>query len=363
MKAETISNTLGIATLSLGSWKHHDLRHRLEEASRAGFQAVELFDEDWAAYLASQGQHAHDPWTPSEANLSIARDLGDLVNDLGMSIICVQPLRQIEGWLDPFQREQSLGRARERFPFMRALNTQLTFVCSHVHSNDENATNHFGVVVQHLRRLGEMAAAFAQEDGGPTIQIGYEGLAWGERNTWSSTWEIVRAVNMSNVGLVVDTFHWLAVEYADPCARSGDGLAYPSAEEAMDVLVSSITAFMATVPADKIFLVQLSDAELVNPKYIQTLQKAGMTMLQTWSRNCRLFPMEHKLGAYLPVELILAGIMAVGYTGPLSLEVFNESLHSPDDCVPSSHAQRGISSIAKVIGAAKHIPQFWEGRI
>ena len=99
-----INTEFGIATLSLGSWRHHDLPERLREAAQAGFQWIDLFDEDWAAYLQA---HGHDPeqlWEPTEENLRLARELGDLIKDLGMRVACIQPLRKIEGIKDPVER-------------------------------------------------------------------------------------------------------------------------------------------------------------------------------------------------------------------------------------------------------------------
>jgi sugar phosphate isomerase/epimerase len=347
MSSQTFKNTFGIATLSLGNCKHHCLEHRLQEAAKAGFQGVELFDEDWAAYLTANGQDGTHPWEPTDGNLRVARELGQRIKDLGMSVFCVQPIRQIEGWLNPIHREQSFLRVRERFPFMRAFGTDLTFICSHVRSKTSTVTIDFGVVVQHLRQLGEMGAAFAHKDGGPVIRIGYEGLAWADRNTWSSTWEIVRAVNLPNVGLVVDTFHWLSVEWADP--TSPTGLAYASHQEALHVVSSSIAAFTATVPVDKNFLVQLADAELISPALLLSLGRDDMPTLQVWSRNCRLFPIEIDRGAYFPIALIVSSILRAGYTGPLSLEVFNQSLYSPDPNVAESHAKRGIESLRNLL--------------
>ncbi|KAL2808302.1 xylose isomerase-like protein [Aspergillus granulosus] len=342
------NSTISIASLSLGSWKHHDLTHRLQEASKQGFQGVELFDEDWCQYLKShQTYHAYDPWDPTTDNLRVARQLADEVHKLGMRIICVQPLRQVVGKTDPIARRESLANAARIFPFLRAFRTDLTFVCASIHTGAD-ITSSYAAVTADLRKLGEMAKAFSAVDGGDTIRIGYEGLSWSDRNTWSSTWEIVRAVNLPNVGLVVDTFHWLAVEYADPYAASKAGLAYSTIDESQDVLNCSITNFLATVPLDKIFLLQLSDAEFVDPLHLESICSPDSPKLQVWSRYHRLFPMEHDRGAYLSVVSIASAIINSGYTGPVSLEVFNSSLHVKHEGVPTEHARRGMDSLRRL---------------
>jgi 4-hydroxyphenylpyruvate dioxygenase len=105
---EQINNEFGIATLSLGSWRHHDLPGRLRVAAKAGFKWIDLFDEDWAEHLQSNGQDREALWEPTEANLRIAKHLGDLVKSLGMSIACTQTLRKIEGIKDPMSKEPLL---------------------------------------------------------------------------------------------------------------------------------------------------------------------------------------------------------------------------------------------------------------
>ena len=68
-------------------------------------------------------------------------------------------------------------------------------------------------------------------------------------------------------------------------------------------------------PGDQIYLFQIADAELVDPK---TFAQAppGIPRLLPWSRSHRLYPME----GYLPVVDCVAAVLATGYRGPLSLE-------------------------------------------
>jgi len=125
-------NDFSIATLSLGNWRHHSLPVRLREASKAGFKVIDLFDECWAEYLQSQGQDPESLWEDTPENLHIARQLGQLVKSLGMRIACTQPLRKIEGIRDPIKRQASLDLVAKRFPFMRAFDTDLVFMCSSI---------------------------------------------------------------------------------------------------------------------------------------------------------------------------------------------------------------------------------------
>ncbi|KAL2831974.1 xylose isomerase-like protein [Aspergillus pseudoustus] len=355
-----VANELGIATLSLGNWRHHRLQPRLEAAAEAGYKWIDLFDECWAAYLEEHGLLAHELWEPTPANLQVARKLGNLVKSLGMRIACTQPLRKIEGIKDPTERRETLDLVAKRFPFMRAFDTDLVFMCASIRT-DSGVTTNLQTVARDLAELGDMAAAYAEADGGPMLKIGYEGLSWATRNnTWSSSWEAVRFANRANVGLVVDAFNVLAVEFADPHNPAGHGRLFPTLQESIEVLTASLAALVATVPGDRIFFFQCGDAELVDPAVIRPTESDTPALLP-WSRGHRLFPFEQARGGYMPVELVAAAVLATGYKGPVSLEVFNHSLNQAGGNVPEEHAARGLASLEKLVTIAAKLPPFWRG--
>lgn len=359
-----IDNELGIATLSLGNWRHHKLEPRLRAAANAGYKCIDLFDECWAAYLEENGLDGTDEhlWEATPANLRVAKKLGDLVKSLGMRIVCTQPLRKIEGIRDPKERRQTLDLVAKRFPFMRAFDTDLVFMCASIR-NDSGVTSDLQTVAADLRELGDMAMAYSKTDGGPILKIGYEGLSWATRNTWLSSWEVVRTANRSNVGLIVDAFNVLAVEWADPYNQELHGRIYSTIEESVERLCVSLASMVASIPGDKIFFVQIGDAELVEPKVLRGALKdmdPETPKLLPWSRGHRLYPYEHSKGGYMPAQLVAAAIIATGYKGPLSLEVFNDSLNIPGDEVPTEHAQRGITGLRKMVDAMPTFPAFWD---
>ncbi|KAJ5263224.1 hypothetical protein N7478_010829 [Penicillium angulare] len=351
-------NELGIATLSLGNWRKHTLTPRLEAAAKAGYQWIDLFDECWAAYLEEHDLPGDQLWEPTPENLRVARHLGDLVKSLGMRIACTQPLRMIEGIKDPTERRATLDLVAKRFPFMRAFDTDLVFMCANIRT-DSGVTSDLKTVARDLAELGDMAAAYAQADGGKMLKIGYEGLSWATRNTWSSSWEAVRFANRPNVGLIVDAFNILAVEFADPYNPVGHGRIYPTLEESLAVLTGSMASLAATVPGDRIFFFQCGDAELVNPLTFLPPDDPSIPALLPWSRSHRLYPMEESRGAYMPVELVAAAVLATGYKGPLSLEVFNTSLNQGGDDVAGSHADRGMEGLKRLFEAATKLAPFW----
>ncbi|KAL3478892.1 xylose isomerase-like protein [Aspergillus californicus] len=360
LASTTVANELGIATLSLGNWREHHLKPRLEAAAKAGYQCIDLFDECWAAYLEEHGLPGDQLWEATPANLRVARQLGDLVKSLGMRIACTQPLRAIEGIRDPVERRETLDLVAKRFPFMRAFDTDLVFMCASIRT-DPGVTSDLQTVARDLAELGDMAAAYARSDGGPMLKIGYEGLSWAARNnTWSTSWEAVRFANRPNVGLVVDAFNILAVEFADPHNPAGHGRLFPTLEESIQVLTASLASLAATVPGDRIFFFQCGDAELVDPSTIRPTAPDTPALLP-WSRGHRLFPLEQSRGGYMPVELVAAAVLATGYRGPISLEVFNTSLNQPGEAIPDAHAERGMAGLQKLVAAVAALPPFWTG--
>ena len=356
---KSINNELGIATLSLGNWREHKLTPRLRAAADAGYQWIDLFDECWAAYLEEHGLDGEQLWEATPENLQVARKLGDLVKSLGMRIACTQPLRKIEGIKDPAERRSTLDLVAKRFPFMRAFDTDLVFMCASIRF-DEGVTSDLKTVAKDLAEMGDMAAAFSKADGGRMLKIGYEGLSWASRNTWSASWEAVRAAHRPNVGIIVDAFNVLAVEWADPYNPALHGRIYPTLEESIEILCLSLASLVTSVPGDRIFFFQVGDAERVDPRFFKEPIDPETPKLLPWSRGHRLYPFESERAGYMPVELVAAAVLATGYRGPLSLEVFNTSLNIAGDNVPAEHAARGITGLRKVLKAVKDIPAFWD---
>ena len=98
-----------IATVSLSG----DLAEKLEAIAAAGFKGVEIFEND---LLSFDG-------TPA--------DVRKLVADLGLEIITFQPFRDFEG-MPADSRERIFARAERKFDLMGELGCDLLLVCSNV---------------------------------------------------------------------------------------------------------------------------------------------------------------------------------------------------------------------------------------
>ena len=239
-----------IATVSISG----DLREKLAAIAAAGFDGVEIFESDFLAFDGS----------PAE--------VGRLVRDHGLEITVFQPFRDFEGMPEP-QRARTFDRAERKFDLMQELGTDLILICSNV---SPLALGGIDRAAEDFRELGERAAKRG-------LRVGYEALAWGRHiNDHRDAWETVRRADHPNIGLILDSFHTLA--------RKID--------------VGSIRA----IPGDRIFLVQLADAPLID-----------MDLLY-WSRHFRNMPGQGDL----PVVDFMRAVAATGYAGPLSLEIFND---------------------------------------
>src|SRR4029079_15383118 len=245
---------LSIATVSLSG----SLDEKLRAIARAGCEAVEIFENDLLTFNGSP------------------RDVGRLCRDLGLSICAFQPFRDFEGMPEP-QRGRNFARAQHKFDLMQELETDLLLICSNVSPASLGGIDR---AAADFRALGELAAPRG-------LRVGFEALAWGRHvNDYRDAWEIVRRADHKSIGIILDSFHALAP-------------AFP------------VTA-MASILADKIFLVQLADAP-----------KLGLDVL-SWSRHFRCFPGQGDL----PVGAFMEAIAATGYAGPLSLEIFNDQSRS-----------------------------------
>jgi 4-hydroxyphenylpyruvate dioxygenase len=203
-------------------------------------------------------------------------DVRRICSDLGLAIDLYQPFRDFEAMPEP-QRARNMDRAERKFDVMQALGTDLTLVCS----NTQPAT------IDDDSRAAADLAEMAERAARRGLRVGYEGLSWGRHvNLWGHAWRIVQQAAHPALGLIVDSFHTLS--------RGDD----PSG--------------IARVPAEKLFFVQMADAP-----------KLSMDVL-SWSRHFRNFPGQGDLD----VIGFMRAVLASGYTGPLSLEVFNDEFRA-----------------------------------
>ncbi len=195
-----------IATVSISG----NLEEKIEAIARAGFNGIEIFEQDFIA----------DTRAP--------REVAARIRDAGLELFLFQPFRDFEG-LPPGLRARAFDRAAHKFDLMQELGCDLILVCSSVHPE---ALGGIDRAADDFAELGERAARRG-------LRVGYEALAWGRYiHDHRDAWEVVRRADHPNVGLILDSFHTLARKLDPQTIRR--------------------------IPGDKIFFVQLADAPAID---------------------------------------------------------------------------------------------------
>ena len=191
-----------IATVCLSG----TLKEKLRAAARAGFDGVEIFEQDLVV----------SPDSPEA--------IAELARELGINLDLYQPFRDLEG-VDEALFEKNLKRAEAKFRLMTRLGIDTMLLCSNVGTA---TIADDGIVVEQLRRLGDLADRYG-------IDIAYEALAWGRFvSEYDHAWDLVKAADHPRIGTCLDSFHILS--------RNTD------------------LSRIAEIDGEKIFFLQLADA-------------------------------------------------------------------------------------------------------
>lgn len=217
-------------------------------------------------------------------------DIAKKAADLGLTVDLYQPFRDADSD-DPDQFARNLVRAERKFDVMEQLGCDLLLVCS---SPLAGAVREDDMLIEQMATLAERAHRRG-------LRLAYEALAWGSHvATYRHAWDIVRQVDHPALGTCLDSFHILS--------RGDD----PSG--------------IREIPGEKIFFLQLADA----PHLV-------MDVLQ-WSRHHRCFPGQGNFD----LATFGADVVASGYTGPWSLEIFNDVFRHSDTGRTASDAHRSL---------------------
>lgn len=210
------------------------------------------------------------PLAPEEVRRRLA--------DLGLILELYQPLRDIEA-VPPGLFQRKLRLVRAKFDLMQRLGARMALLCSNVSTqaidDDDLAAGQLAAVADEAQQRG--------------LTVAYESLAWGTHvNDYVHSWEVVKRAGHPALGVCLDSFHILA---------RGTSL-----------------AGITDIPSGKLFMLQLADAPRLRMNELQ------------WSRHYRCFPGQ---GAF-DLAPFLRRVLAAGYDGPLSLEIFNDIFRQAD---------------------------------
>ncbi|NUU32712.1 sugar phosphate isomerase/epimerase and 4-hydroxyphenylpyruvate domain-containing protein [Arthrobacter sp. C9C5] len=205
-------------------------------------------------------------------------EIRSMAADLGLSLDLYQPFRDFDSVPEELLAA-NLRRAEAKFRLMSRLGMDTILVCSNVAtaSIDDDELR-----AAQLSRL----ASLAGEHG---VKVAYEALAWGKYvNDYEHAHRLVELVNHPNLGTCLDSFHILSRDWE--------------------------TAPIERFNPAKIFFVQVADAP-----------KLSMDVL-SWSRHYRVFPGEGQF----ELAKFMGHVVRAGYSGPVSLEVFNDVFRQSD---------------------------------
>jgi|SRR5438132_3484142 len=228
-----------------------------------------------------------------------AREIGHYAKSLGLSVELFQPLRDFEGVSDE-QLRRNLDRAEAAFDTMEDLGAALMLVCSNTAAD----------IPDDEERITTQLSELAERAGRRGLKIGYEALAWGTCvATFDKAFRIVERANNPHLGLILDSFHTLV--------RREDW------------------SSLADLPANRIFFVQLGDAPALDLDALSL------------RRNHPRMPGQGDLD----VAGFLRAVLATGYTGTVSLEIFNEKTleSAPATARAAMHALLSVEQWARAM--------------
>ncbi|KAJ5457571.1 hypothetical protein N7475_008959 [Penicillium sp. IBT 31633x] len=316
-------NKLAISSCSISQYPDHTLDHKLRAAAQAGIAGIEIVYSDLETYSKRQNLSL----------LAAAKVIHQLCLESNLTILALAPFENYEGATSPLEDRLNLAKHwLEVAHNLKATYLQVPSIFTPDCSRDEST------IISELQQLADLGAAQG-------ISIAYEPLSWGTNcSTWKSALDIVMRVDRANFGLCLDTFHEGTRVWGDNASATGMQM------DAGTKLRESLRRFVRDCPREKIFYVQLSDAERFEPPYsaMHPWALPGEAKEFTWSKHARPFPLETELGGYLPIGRIArAWIVEIGFEGWVSLEVFDRRMRD-GSVSPEMAARRGVKSWRKV---------------
>lgn len=228
-----------------------------------------------------------------EATDGDCQGIKDLLQTLPVALTDYQVLLDFDGAPDSL-REEKRQEAIQMLDTAVKLGatTVLTPACTHKACVKERVEEDMRWLVQQAARRG--------------LRIAYEGMAWSTAvNNTAEAWQLVKRIDAPNLGLVVDAFH---IFVRQRTVKDLDG-----------------------IPMEKIFLVQLSDLA----------ETPSADHLVDTARHSRLLPGE---GTF-PLDTLITHLEEQGYTGPIGLEVFNDTLKKQDATEVARKAMQALKAV------------------
>ncbi|MBL8587279.1 MAG: sugar phosphate isomerase/epimerase and 4-hydroxyphenylpyruvate domain-containing protein [Methylobacteriaceae bacterium] len=228
-------------------------------------------------------------------------DMARFARELGVEIVSLQSLRDYEG-APPAQRDWNRRRAARMLDLAAAIGAGMLIVCSNTRAD---AIDDAGQAAADLAELADMAATRG-------LKIGYEALSTGRHvRRFDQAAALVARAGRPNLGLVLSVAHTVFA-----------GAGFDELERLDPV---------------RIFLVHLADVPDIRMDP------------QLLSGNFRLFPGQGDL----PLADLYRRLAAMGYQGPISLEIFNEQMRGLSPAEIATDGMRAFHLLADGRAAAR----------
>lgn len=260
-----------ISSLSLSD----HLYDKIQAAARAGFDGIEIFREDMLGFNGT------------------AAEVAELARNEGIAIATLQSLRDVEG-LTGDARVRAFRRAARFMDFATELGAPTLIVSANCATDTDPDP---GRAAADLAELADLAASRG-------LRLGFEPLAISRHTrTPLQGWELVKAADRPNLGLVIGSIHHFA---------SGEG-----------------NAALQRIDPARIHLVRLADA-MVRRIDVDMLRQAN-----------RILPGQ----GVLPLSEFMRDLKAAGYAGPFSIEVFDAAERGLPPAMQANDAMRALMLI------------------
>lgn len=281
----------------------------------------------------------------------VGQEIRKLCEQHRLHILMLQPFANFEGWPEGSdERNDAFNRAKGWSEIMEAVGTDMLQVsllvngtlgcadeCLKIGSSDApNITGEYDRLAADLAELADILAKKKQ-------RIAYENWCWATHAPdWKDVWTIVQKADRSNIGLCLDTFQSAGGEWADPRTSSGRA----DKDDVDSAWQKSLRDLAASVPPEKIFLLQISDAYKMETPIKDEVDKSGTRPRGQWSHDYRPLPYD---GGYLPVEDFTRAVLNTGFRSWFSMEVFDGKAPEkyPDDMSP--YAQKAMIAMKKLL--------------
>lgn len=257
-----------------------DLPGDIRAASEAGYDLVEFWAKKMTAYLASH----------------TLEDLKTLLKKAKVKPLAINSVEFIT-FNSSWEKTNTMSLIRRYAKMAEALRCPYVVLVPSPRPQGASDQDVFSESVAVLRDISDKFKGFK-------VKFAFEflGFEWCSVSTLKQDFEIVRAVNRSNVGMVLDTFHFYAGGSKIDSIRNVD--------------------------KEKIFIFHINDAENRPRDQLQD--------------SHRLFPGQ----GIIPLREIVSALKGIGYDGPVSIEMFRPEYWR----MPAAEvARKGLEAIQKFL--------------